>query len=171
MGEILILDRVVEELISNNHEYILFGERNYVKIGEHPHDFIFHFIPRISFERLHEDSLLVVPVLHYENPNDYDEAVNVIGEIHKANPSLAVFCIRDADKKTFTRRGRTKGLQERTLKFFDVCDAELGTEVTSKTGYSITSEKELGNTFGSWAEDSKRFSALKKELFDKYVVS
>ncbi len=171
MGEILILDKIVDKLIGDNQEYILFGERNYVKIGKYFHDLIFHYAPTVSFEKLHEDDLLVIPVLSYENPNDYDEAVNVISEIHKENPGLDVFCIRDSSGKTFTRRGRTSEFSGRTLKFFDVCAAELGIEVTAKKGYSVTSEKELEETFESWDEDRKRFSQLKKELFDKYKVS
>ncbi len=171
MGEILILDRIVAELTGNNEEYVLFGKRNYVQIGEEPHDLVFHYLLRnVPFRSLEEDSLLVVPVLGYENPADYGEAVIAINQIHVENPNLTVFAIRDVKKKEFTYREKTKKMSGKTLKFFDVNPAALGTEVTSRAGYAVTSEKELSDTFADWGEDSKRFLAIKKELDEKYLI-
>ncbi|MBW2993512.1 hypothetical protein KY317_02980 [Candidatus Woesearchaeota archaeon] len=171
MGEILILDKIVNELTGNNQEYILFGEKDYVKIGGDSHDLVFHYLLRnIPFESLHEDSLLVVPVLGYENPDDYDKAIIAINEIYLKNPNLSVFAIRDAKEKEFTHRKKTKKLSGKSLKFFDINHAGLGTEVVSRAGYAITSEEELSNKFKDWTEDNKRFSALKKELDDRYLA-
>lgn len=171
MKEILILERILSEITERNHEeFVLFAKANYMEVAGREQDFVYHFIRRVPFKKLKEDSLLAVPVLDYEYSKDSDEVKMVIAEIYRGNPLLTTFAVRDRTPIMYHCKGMPEKREGLSLRFLDVCRAGIGVEVSAREGYAATNEDELKRVFGEkWLEAEKIFSESRDEINKKYL--
>lgn len=171
--EKLLLEEILKEIVENEGiECTLFGKKNYVGMKGENYDFVFHSILGIPLEKFKPEPFLIIPILSYDYPEDSDQAKLSMYEIHKNNPTLKTFAIRDEKSKIVTpSEDKKKRIETKSLKFFDLKRIDEGTEIVSRNHYFTINERKFRDVFPNWREVNIYLSKLRSEINRTYIDS
>ena len=168
MGEILLLEEVFNEVVSNKEEYTLFGRRDY-KIRDKVFDFLLHYIKGIPIDKFESD-LMIVPVLKYQSPQYLTMAKLSMYDINKRNQNISTFALRGNNPRFIGKKNEEKIVYGTFLKFFDVKRTGCGSEIISRDDYRVAGKEDFIKHFSNWNKINKFVLRLRSEIDKKYMV-